>query len=155
VTNLFLDEIFINVDKNPCRGFTLQSKSGIHYATSFGFSATVFPDNEDLLKRLHASTRDIEGKASWCGCALTDINVPLPEFALDALRRMKDYPNDTEFIVSLSVNGFFRNSGKPFRGYISLPLIIPEPNKILPKTMTVTPRTSLRTRRASHGRESR
>jgi len=117
VANLLQQEVFLEVagrEFNDLR-YELNGEN----SWSFGGGAIVaFPDNVNLLKRLHAATyRD--GKAYFCGCAITSVkaaiefeDVDLPEWI------------GAEGTVTVRLKGFFRENGEEFSERVDLPIRI-------------------------------
>lgn len=115
VLNLLEDEVFISVTGFGSLGCSLEFWDGGFYIG--GGSFTLFPDNTQSLKRLHAATR-IGDKRSTCGCCLSTINaeIDVSQFG----------PGRARGTVSVPISGFYRNSGQSFYETIELPIELVE-----------------------------
>ena len=114
IVNLMEEEVFVEVPTDQQLGHTYELDDGESHSGSGGGGAeTVFPDNVNLLKRLHATSYR-NGKRSTCGCAIADVDasIELPEFATAKGKTT----------VTIHIKGFYRSNGKPFSEYIDLPL---------------------------------
>jgi hypothetical protein len=111
ITNLLEDEVFVELPSDFCAGHHYEGPDGGTGAG--GGSVIVFPDNVNLLKRLHASSYKT-GERFTCGCATVTSRayVQLPEFAT-AKGKVR---------VTLLITGFYRPTGKAFCESIELPL---------------------------------
>lgn len=116
VVNLLDKEVFIEVTGVESLSYSLEPWNGGYCGGGGGF--TIFPDNANLLKRLHA-THYTNGKGFTCGCCIAVINGKLGAQAL-AFGRARG-------TVTVWIRGFYRNSGKYFSESIELPIELVEP----------------------------
>ena len=115
VVNLLDEEVFLEVTGSESLSYSLEHWNG--GSSGGGGSFTIFPDNTNLLKRLHASSyRD--GKIFTCGCCITRINGRLDPDVLDVGR--------ARGTVTVRIRGFYRNSGKYFSESVDLPIELVE-----------------------------
>lgn len=112
VVNLLAEEVFLEVTEVQSLGYSLKLWNG-GFSMGGGGGRIMFPDNTNLLKRLHATGYGKEEKFT-CGCCVTRINGMLDSDALDAGR--------ARGTVTVSIRGFYRNSGKRFSESVDLPI---------------------------------
>ena len=120
VSNRLLDEVFIEVTELEHAKISVQGENG---AMSSGVGTTTrFPDNTQLLKRLHAATISKDGDVLGCSCSTTTIKQ-------SAKLDLSDWIG-SKGILSFTVSGFYRSTGKQFSSTIELPFnIIKTANK--------------------------
>lgn len=111
VINLLDEEVFLEVTGSESLSYLLNSWDGGF--SGGGGGATNFPDNTNLLQRLHATSYK-DGKRFTCGCCSAKISGKLGPEALDMGR--------ARGTVSVRIRGFYRNSGKRFSEYVDLPI---------------------------------
>lgn len=116
VFNLSDDEVFIEVTKPKSLSYSVEFRTG--GSAGGGGGAVIFPDNINLLKRLHASTVQ-DGKQFTCGCCIMEIEGKLDAGALDSGR--------ARGTVSVRIRGYYRKNGKGFSEFIDLPIELVEP----------------------------
>lgn len=114
-------EGFANVVHDGKWGFLdLEGNLAIPWDGGFsggGGSTTFFPDNTNLLKRLHATSyRD--GERFTCGCCFAGINGRLDPDVLNVGR--------ARGTVTVWIRGFYRTSGKHFSESVDLPIELVE-----------------------------
>jgi hypothetical protein len=115
VSNLLDEEVFLEVTETESLSYSLDYWSG-GFAGGGG-SFTIFPDNTNLLKRLHATSYS-KGKRFTCGCCGARINATLDANALQGGR--------ARGTVTVMISGFYRNSGKRFYESVELPIELVE-----------------------------
>ena len=89
----------------------------------------LFPDNVQLLKRLHAATYRKDGSPFVCGCGLAHIHSKVEPAVLKM--------GPARGTIDLYLRGYYRNSGKYFGESIELPIEISEaakPTELLKST---------------------
>jgi hypothetical protein len=122
VANLLKQEVFLEVSGRDFSdlGYELQRveiDGGVSW-TSGGGGMTMFPDNLNLLKRVHAATyRD--GKAYFCGCAITNVKAAIEFEDVDLAEWI-----GAEGTVTVRLKGFFRENGEEFSESVDLPIKI-------------------------------
>ncbi|NJK91723.1 MAG: hypothetical protein HC904_07815 [Blastochloris sp.] len=123
VMNLFEDEIFLEVTNFEDVGIFIR---GDGISSGRGGKSTVFPDNTNLLKRLHSSKKQENGSFVPCGCCMVSISgsttVPSKLFSdvnIDSLKKVS-------FTMNLTFRGYFRKTGKQFIGSVEIPVRIKE-----------------------------
>lgn len=115
VINFLEEEVFVEVTGSESLGYSLKHWDG--GISGGGGSFRIFPDNTNLLKRLHATSyRD--GKRFTCGCCFATINGTLDSDVIENGR--------ARGTVTVWIRGFYRNSGTHFSEFVVLPIELVE-----------------------------
>jgi hypothetical protein len=117
VTNRLAEEIFLEVTPFELHGYELESKDGGYYAGGGGSSVGV-PNNERLLKRLHASTYSKGRRFTRDRCS-TRLKARVD---FDALKMAP-----ARGTVTVRISGYYRNTGREFSESIDVPIEIVAP----------------------------
>ena len=117
ISNLLEEQVFVTVTGYDRLSCNLRSEDG-HLALIGGGGGVAFPDNTELLKRLHGSSYDT-GERWTCGCASVHITggIPIPT----------DYVSDLVGAygeLSIRITGFFLKNGEDFSETIVIPIRI-------------------------------
>ncbi len=115
VINRLDEEVFLEVTGHESLDYALETWEG--GSTSGGGGVVIFPDNTQLLKRLHATHYSEQGDFT-CGCCSTVIRSTIPSDALESGR--------ARGTVGLRISGYYRKSGKEFFELVELPIELVE-----------------------------
>ena len=118
VMNMATQEVFLSVTGFSNLGYYIHDIRHSRLRTGSPGSSVCFPDNTQLLKRLHAA-RVIQGETNACGCAIADIQgtVRLRKGTLEQWR-------GHIIEVRLPLIGFVRDTGEAFFEDVYIPFDI-------------------------------
>ena len=123
VVNLFEDEIFLEVTNFADVGISVR---GDGFSAGGGGTVTGFPDNTNLLKRLHRSSKAEDGSFVSCGCSMVSISGAATVPAGFLSRKGIEELRKAGFTIDLTFTGYFRETGQQFFGSVELPVKIME-----------------------------
>jgi hypothetical protein len=129
VMNMATQEVFLSVTGFSNLGYYIHDNSRLR--TGSPGSLVCFPDNTQLLKRLHAA-RVIQGETNACGCAIADIQgtVRLRKGTLEQWLGHR-------IEVRLPLIGFVRDTGESFFEEVYIPFEIdPEDSPTTQSTLS-------------------
>ena len=123
VVNLFSDEIFLCVTDYESVSFTLEEHTSTVFRimSSGGATGATFPDNTQLLKRLHAALGTQNNSTITCACCQATIPISI---SMDRDGGFSEWAGFSG-VITIPIQGFFRSSGTEFGESIKVPFVVP------------------------------